>query len=267
MQFNLGPEYTEIVRRDFDEFKGYGENLKISRSHFRRQDECGPNQLLEIGFEKLPVFSEADSAEMCEKMDDHLLQWSDKDEILSILETLFTPEIDKRIVSYFESEYLPTTVKFARTAVNYDDESGRWHCDSGPSKHLILMAYFTPSEPDYNAGTHFLDRATTDRMKEIGYAFCLPEHRVGSDDLAALAYHFDIEFKAHCFIIKPGDAIIFDAPNIMHRGAYPKLSPRYAMVVSLIPSPVDWRTSCQRTEFLYPTSLKDTYPSVDWSLV
>ena len=121
-----------------------------------------------------------------------------------------------------------------------------WHCDGGPTKHLKVLLYLNGSD-EHGGNTRFLDRATTDAFKKIGYVFCDIDHRL--DDLAALAGEHGIAYRPLEAPMRTGEAILFEPANVLHKGVWPTRAPRYLLQICIVPSPMPWRgelTECSQ---------------------
>lgn len=248
--------------------RGYAENYIRATSSFERQNDLQTTDLLTYGYQKIEnVLTPEQCAYYIEQTDGPLTNWVqsvNKRKIIPILEELITAEVDKAIISHFESEYIPTTIGFSRNEAGSDDVSSLWHYDGGPTKHLIMMVYLTDSEEDGSGTTIFVNRETSDAFKERGYAFCKVGER--RDDFGAqqLANHFEVDFKPINLGTRAGDAVIFDARHIMHRGLYPKKLPRYLIATSFVPYFQNWKTGCNVTYFPRQAGPYETYPKFSW---
>jgi hypothetical protein len=256
------------VTTEFETNRGYEESLIKAQAAFARQDLCGPCDLVTFGYQKFEkIFSPERCAELIKSADGPLKNWikkTHKRNIIPILDEIITDEVDKSIVSHFESEYLPTTIGFSRTEAGFDAESARWHYDGGPLKHLVMMIYLTDSEPDGASTTIFVNRETSEKFFECGYAYGPRENRQDDEGIRQLSEMVGIEFKPINLDTKAGDAVLFDARHIMHRGFYPKIGPRYSIALALIPYANNWKEGCDVTFFPREVGHFDSFPQVTW---
>jgi len=233
----------ELIELEYDVRRGYATQYRDARAAFVRPSSVGETDLNgNAGFIRMNVFSRTECAEIRDKIDADLAAGIyDRKYLAALLVRTVTPEIDREIVSYFETEYAPINSGFDRTAP--DDRtrySDGWHCDAGPAKFLRIMAYFT-SSAECGGKTLFSDRATTDAMHRAGYVFCDLGSRV--QDLNPLTDSLGLPRAAVVDLeIEAGDVVIFDASKLLHRRLLPENGPRYLMNTTLIPSMVPMRT-------------------------
>lgn len=255
MEIELIPRAYKEMEQEYDVRRGYGALHRNARRNFQRAFLLGDTELRREGLIQRPVFTAAECQELCGKFAGGLaLRPFDRDLAIALLERIVTPGIDREIISYFESEYLPIHAGFMETPPN--DGLGLtdgWHCDGGPSKVLRIMAYFTASEHE-GANTLFSDRASTARLKEAGYVFCKISYRVF--DLEPITRGLGLERATVLSLdVRAGDVIVFDAPNILHRRLVPKVAPRYVFTTTLVPSMIPWRQVVRAGQL--PMSLED----------
>ena len=258
MEIRLNPDGYKQVYEQYDVGRGYGPQLAAARRNFGRADDNIETELNQSGVIKKSVFSASECDEINARFEAGLCDNFDRAFTVKLLDRIFSTDVDRDIISYFGSEYVPIGADFYEADPSDDlTESDGWHCDEGPSKHLIIGAYFTDSEAD-GAKTLFIDRQTTDDLKAVGYVYCEMRHRIiNIEDLTdALGMERP---KINSLPIKAGDIVIFDAPNILHRRSMPKRAPRHVMFVAIIPSFLSWREVVKYGEF--PLSLEGfTYP-------
>lgn len=239
MGFPFVADGWKKVSREYDFDRNYGAFHDTAQQDFTRRSQIMDCDLVRLGAEKVRVYSEQEAAKIRERIDAGLKDWSDRRQIADILFKVFNPEMDRRIISYFGSEYTPTKVGFN---VHEGDGSlkvsGGWHCDGGPSKHLVIIVYLTPSM-GVTGNTIFSDRATTEKLKDAGYICCrisdrAPDIKPVLDELGLPAFdewHFDLD---------AGEALVFDAPNLMHKGVPPAAGRRYTMAIAVVPNDKHW---------------------------
>ena len=261
-------ETEREIEQIFDEKCGYGAYYEKAKAPFTRSDMCGPCDLLTLGYQKFDnLLAPERCVELIKSTDGPLKNWvqtTHKRKIISILKEIITDDVDKSIISHFGSEYLPTTVGFSRTEAGFDAESARWHYDGGPNKHLVMMIYLTDCEPDGASTTIFANRKTSETFIEIGYAFGPVDKRLDNDGALELAKLNGIEFEPINLNTKAGDAVLFDARHIIHRGFYPKIEPRYTIAASFVPYANNWEEGCDITFFPRQMGHYDSYPAVTW---
>lgn len=263
---NREGEYSVIQNND--ENKGYRAYHEKAKAAFNRHNLTVDCELLSLGYQKFEnVLSAEKCAEYIKGTDSYLNNWTqkiNKRKVIPIIEEIITDGVDKAIISHFKSEYVPTTIEFLRTEPGADTMSSRWHYDVGPDKHLIMMVYLTDSETDGTGTTIFVDRKTSKAFLEGGYAFGPMESRLNDKDARELANSFGEDFEPVNLHTIAGDAVIFDARHIMHRGCYPKKLPRNTITTAFIPYVNDWKTGCAATFFPRQTRLFATFPKVTW---
>jgi len=248
MEIELKPQRYKEVAAHYDVACGYGPQLLAAQKAFGRTDDIIDSELNTNGVVKRSVFSEDECADVRARFDAGLGQEYDRDLTIDICKRIFATDIDKDIISYFESEYFPIGSDFYETpADEIQRESDGWHCDAGPSKHLIMAAYFTPSETD-GANTLFLNRDVTHYMKEAGYVFCNIQHRITHFDALTDAMGLP-RVPVNALEIKAGDVVVFDAPNLLHRRLIPKIAPRRLMMTALTPSLKHWSDVVENSNF------------------
>ncbi len=253
---------------DYDVERGYARAHDEARAAFARLDECAPCPLIERGFQKFEnVLGRERCRELIAATDDGLDDWisnTNKRNTVAVIEEILTPDIDRAIISHFESEYVPTVVNFTRTESRDDGYSSRWHCDGGPSKLLVMIVYLTDSEADGSGTTMFVKRAASQTLFEHGYVFTELGNRLDNDGMAALADELGFDFEPVNLGTRAGDAALFDARHIMHRGYYPTVGARYDISVAFIPFKEDWRSGCAATFFPRMGGPFESYPPVTW---
>ncbi|NQU60256.1 MAG: hypothetical protein HQ512_03920 [Rhodospirillales bacterium] len=258
MEIELKPQRYKEVIAHYDVACGYGPQLLAAQKAFGRAGNIIDTELNAAGVVKRSVFSETECAEINAKFAAGLRQEFDRDVTIQLFKRIFATDIDKDIISYFGSEYFPIGSDFYETPVDETlRESDGWHCDAGPSKHLIMAAYFTPSEADA-ANTIFLNKEITHYMKEAGYVFCNIQHRITHFDVLTDAMSLP-RVPVNALEIKAGDVVVFDAPNLLHRRLIPKIAPRRLMMTALCPSFKPWVEVVENSNFPLPLD-GETFP-------
>jgi SAM-dependent methyltransferase len=257
MQAKLNPGGDARTKALYDDKAGYAKLHFVSQRACRREPDDAESDLIRTGIERLPVLDEAECAKLRTMIDaesdflrSHLFR-------VSLMAKIFVGAVDRRIAGYFGSEYLPLWCRFMRSDPGGEPNvSFSWHCDGGPTKHLKVLLYLNGSD-EHGGNTRFLDRATTDAFKKIGYVFCDIAHRL--DDLAALAGEHGIPYRPLEAPMRTGEAILFEPANVLHKGVWPTRAPRYLLQICIVPSPMPWRDACT----LFPVPRDDH----DWPVV
>jgi len=240
MELQLTPQAYKAVEQEFDVRRGYAKQLIEARRVFQRRAQMKAEALGEAGFIKFAALSGSECPDLCARIREELDGGTDRTLALEILARVFTPEIDREIISYFGSEYAPIEAGFFETRPDEPVEAtDAWHCGAGPSRFLRVMVCLTGSAKDGPA-TLFCERPITAPLKEAGYVYCQLENRVV--DLNSLTDALGLERAVVVEMdVEPGDTIIFDSPGILHRRLLPKHEPRYVMAATLIPTMISWR--------------------------
>ena len=186
----------------------------------------------------------------------------DREMICELLPKILTPEVDRHILSYFQSEYAPIAANFYLDSSETKlCESDGWHCDGGPSRHLVMMVYLTATEAD-GARTLFGDRKMTDFMKQLGYVYCeLRQRQYNLDPLTdALTLP---RLQPFSYDLEPGELILFDAPNVLHKRLLPTTGTRILLALAFVPSVFPWRQIVALGDLPKSiTSEETTYPPI-----
>jgi len=258
VEIKLYPENHKTVYHRYDVERGYGAQLDAARRQFGRPELLRDTDLAGIGVVKRPVFTAAECAEINARFDDGLVGNYDRDYVVALLTRIFESALAGDMISYFQSEFVAIGADFYETEPNERPAvSDGWHCDEGPSKHLIIMAYFTPSEDD-GANTLFTSRAVTDALKDAGYVYCELRHRQLEIDAVTDALRLD-RAPVTALEVRAGDVIVFDAPNILHRRLIPGKAKRRTMTAAIIPSLLPWNEILAHGALPLPLG-GDTYP-------
>ncbi len=252
MGFPYVPDGYTWTCRKYDHDLNYGPYHEHAKAAFTRRAQMVDCELLNFGAEKVHVMPEIHAAHVRQRIDAGLLNWTDKRQIGDILTVAFNPEVDSRLISFFESEYVPTQIGFGiHKGTGALAESGGWHCDSGPTKHLVMILYLTPSE-GAAGNTVFANKEITKPLIDAGYIACKVEDRL--DDITPVLDDLSLEpFEEVHFDMHPGEALIFEAGALMHKGVPPVHEARYTMVLALVPSTQHWMEAIRSTPFPLPT--------------
>ena len=155
------------------------------------------------------------------------------------LETLLTPSVADAIRSQLESEFMVYWWSATRTLKGTPStRSMLWHCDTGPTRHLKLLVYL--EDAAFSGGnTHFVDRGTSDRLRDAGYTFGRIKRRRA--DLAPLAHRLGVAQQIIEFPLRAGQGLLFEPTRTLHRGIVPNRHDRHVVTLCILPSPAPWR--------------------------
>lgn len=248
----LDPGRVGRAMRRFDRDCGYERFHAHCRDRLRREVPAVETALEARGFEHLRVWTEAEAARVLTRVRDDFdadgfrrnadrvrsYRIDDAGFVRQLLESVFTPEVDARILRFFRSEYFMHWFVVTRTEPrpNENFNSFLWHCDRGPSAHLKLLVYLNGYE-EHRGSTHFLDLAATRDFAPSGYLFGAVADR--REELPSLAS--GVDYRPHRWCARAGEAALFQPRNVLHRGVMPSHAARYVLAICLLPSPVPWR--------------------------
>ena len=252
----LDPERSQAVRRTFDETSHYAAWSAYCRAHMARPVGASPSdELPQHGFEILPVLTAAEAATAKATILAHgsmtraskrdvdysdVMQFDDCAFLLSILERIFSPAMDARLVAHFHSEYFVYSFAVIRTVpAAIARRSFLWHSDRGP-KDFLRLNLFLDATMEHGSTTEFVDRRGSAALERLGYTFGPNSRRVAN--LEPLARRTGIEVRPVHPDVKAGEALLFEAANVLHRGILPHRGARHVLSMMLIPSPVPWKT-------------------------
>ena len=153
---------------------------------------------------------------------------------------------DEQIRQYFSCDYAPISLSVVRVQPNEDNVSMRWHCDSGPTRHLKMLVYLNETD----GATGVIERMDTDLFFRAGYAYCGLEQRLGDDGTREFALKQEIPFYPTFVTPPPGQAILFEPALVMHRGKAPTEEERVMLQIILVPEMRLWR---DHFDSLWPT--------------
>lgn len=162
---------------------------------------------------------------------------------LDLLPAIIDAEAEAMVEAYLGSFFRIDHCALYRTRrTNEPLVSFRWHRDVASMGQVHIMLYLTPSG-DGRGATEFIPLADTRRMAEIGYSFVNPDQREAElDDVRGLAGPRPEVFRPS---LDPGDAVVFGAPRILHRGVQPAEGFRDVLLLVLLPSTVPWRVEIE----------------------
>jgi hypothetical protein len=255
----LDPQRVERIYREFDINRGYGHYHNICQKRFSRKKLISLNSLLqEQGFEYVTILSRAQSLDLIQSIQaSHPVSFikkdtknlagyhlSDRNLIKKILSLILTNDVDKRLISFFKSEYLIHWLIFSVTpqAEEQASVSFRWHCDSGPTAHLKLIVYLNSTE-EHGGNTEFITLTETKDVAANGYLFGWNKAR--SSDIRYLSKIAGHEIHSHQKKMNAGEGVLFQPSTVLHRGVSPTLGARYAITLCLLPSPIHWQQALE----------------------
>lgn len=250
---------AQRVYREYDTVRRYGEYHKHCQACFTREMEAAPGtDLQQRGFEYFTLLDEAAAKPWCNELQEnhvsglikkdskHLegFHVTDRSWVAQLLALTLTGPVDRRIVEYFNSEYLLHWVTFSvtRQANEQESVSFRWHCDKGPSAHLKLIAYLNPSA-EHGGNTEFIDLAGSEAVARRGYLFGRSKSR--SSDIQYLSRIAGRELTAQASPLRAGQSVLFQPARALHRGLSPDRGDRLVMTLCILPSPVHWKLAWQ----------------------
>ena len=167
-----------------------------------------------------------------------------RQDLSALLRDVFSPTRTAMIENYMGCHFRVVQCQLYRTQTSVSPHiSFRWHRDMEPMAQIHIMLYLTPSGP-HDPGTEFLTLEGTRRMASYGYAFPQFSERImdlrdAVPDRLPLPKILRPELKA-------GDATVFGAPRILHRGLDGAGGKRDVMLINLLPSLVDWEADILR---------------------
>ena len=152
----------------------------------------------------------------------------------AVMDKIFSVPLTDAIEAYLGCHFRIDSSLLYRTHCVADRTiSFLWHRDIAPLAQVHIMVYLTPGGSEY-ASTHFLDLDQTRRAAQAGYSYTKLKTRI--DDIT--------EFVEDADVLKidmaPGDAVVFAAPRVLHRGWLPTGEPRDVLLFVLQPSLVPW---------------------------
>ena len=144
---------------------------------------------------------------------------------------------DEQIRQYFCCDYAPISLNVVRTPPGEDTVSMRWHCDSGPSRHLKMLVYLNETD----GATGVISRGESDLFSRAGYIFCGLKQRRGDNFLRHFASENAIPFHPAHITPLPGHALLLEPSLVLHRGIAPTQGERVMLQIILVPEMKLWR--------------------------
>jgi hypothetical protein len=244
-EYKLIPENYKNVIRVYDKNEGYELLNKRSSNVFERSIINTP-----LCDEHKYILPSQLPAELCQALitifDDNPAALNDPEVLKKVLPFVLNEKIDEHLRSYFNSEYCIFWWSVSKVEQEEDHRLyfRKWHCDSGPSKHLKVITYLNGYEK-HKSDTYFLNKETTDTLKSIGYIFNLIDDRI--TDISPLCQHFDVDFKPKGVQAGRGDSVIFNPFELAHVAIPPQGSvARYSLTLCLLPSELSWQTVSEK---------------------
>jgi|GEM_PF-1572325 len=245
--------YEELVK-EWDDDLGYGDYAETCRAAFTRS----PGQadvFLKNGFERFQLLAprkiesllsiikkaETDPRTFDDRGEGLGVIYLTRPEIVrTVLGTILNATVDQKMTAFFKSEYRVLWFSVQKVASHEaENVSFKWHKDLGPSRHLKLILYLSDTA-ETGGRTDFIDRTTTQKLRHAGYDFVEVGQR--ASDLHPFAAQSGIDLTVHDDPFTAGEAVIFQPPEVLHRGVMPTLAPRYTITLCLAPHTESWMT-------------------------
>jgi hypothetical protein len=241
-KYILRPNAVNVLKDIYEDENQYGRLADNAEKKFTLKNECINTSL---STEHLKVIPEFLDPNICRSVIDEFIndpKGTEHPSVLSaLLPAIITEDIDREIISYFQSEYC--IFWWSIYEVDSEMESTgyftKWHCDSGPQNQLKLIVYLNGYE-EHHSYTGFLNKSSTDELKNVGYIYNDINNRV--TDLSELCKHYKIDFTPNLVKPRAGDCLIFNPSKIAHKAFTPKEGhKRYALNLCLVQSETGWQ--------------------------
>jgi len=165
-------------------------------------------------------------------------------QLTELLPEILNAEVTAMIEAYLGCHFRAVHCQLYRTETGGEPHvSFLWHRDMEPMAQLHIMVYLTHSHPG-DPGTEFLSLTDTRRMAENGYAFPHFTDRIA--DLAEVLPDGEAAPEILHPRLEAGDATLFAAPRILHRGLDGTGGKRDVFLINLLPSLVPWQNDLAR---------------------
>ena len=238
--FYLVPDAQHTMRNLYEQKYGYAELNNVCRAMFTR-----PEVLRETEFNgKLhQLLKGVLPPDLCEifikqaKQDPAAMYHSNL--MTSLLPLILTDEIDSLLCSYFRSEYTMFWYSYLETDSDVDSCSNLWHCDGTPENYVKILIYLNKYE-DHLGNTKFMEKTSTDQLKDVGYIYGSLEARTDNLDALARAKNLTLD-EVMYEDIEAGDGLLFNPTKIAHRGKIPVTGSRHILQLCFLPSPYHWQ--------------------------
>lgn len=268
--FGRGNLSAEVCR-EFDRRRGYARHHAVCRAALERPIPSGPDAgWTERGYavdrvvpgdqcDALRLRIDAASVPLHREGPSEIRRIGDSALQREVLELTLTPEIDRRLLQFFESEYVPYFCVYNVTPAGAAAQrSFRWHCDQGPSATAKLLVNLT-SASETGGSTLVIDREQTRGFDRAGIVFQGQDER--REDLTDLARQHGLAFEPRPIALEAGEALCFLPRHVMHRGMPPPHGARRMLSIVFLPSPVPWREAVNELDADPPAELGD----LDWA--
>lgn len=244
-QYKLVPDSYLNVSHDYDVVAGYSplheESRKLSK-HLQIQPDP------EFSSSHYRLYKGAIKQEEVDFFNEHF-ETLDKFQldasVAEIIQKILTPEIDTAIKAYFQSNYaiLWYSANSWKSELDPSQYATKWHCDEGPTRHLKTITYLDNTQ-DHGSSTQIMDLATTQRLKEIGYAYC--DIRDRAYDISDLLEQENIVPEQTEVEFTAGDTLLFNPVSLLHKAKQPESGKTRRMFnLCIVPSPLPWEQVIQ----------------------
>lgn len=254
----LTPGFLAWVKERFESRYNYGQFLEEAQSLSRIVDDGAAGGLRQSGYQVVQAMApeaarkwhDAIHKETSIKPNHKRFKVSSieinrrRETMLGFAEDLITEELEHLITQFFQSHFYIMFMHFNRVipfdhADDVEDVSFKWHVDADVPEAYLKFLFMLNGFEEHEGGTSFLDKETTARLDEVGYARCGGRHRV--EDLAPLCRHYDIPFEPEFVKPNAGQGVLFQPINVLHKGMAPAKGPRVGGQIAFIPHPRPWR--------------------------
>jgi hypothetical protein len=247
---------------------------KLARAIFLHQNNGQkthqPSELRRKGYEVFPqIISQEDVKKLRSLLDNHLFQRSTDEEarisqaysqtfggentlrhaqipafekkaVMQIVHKILSSDLGTKTTGLFESHFSLSRYMLNRVLpTTQPSGSFRWHRDLAPLAQLHIMIYLTDTGENGEGGqTEFLNRTATRELENVGYSFPKWTERVNHiDEISGGQLYASEVVRPH---LRPGDAIAFQACQVLHKGVAPQKDPRDTLTIILLPSLNPW---------------------------
>ncbi len=203
-----------------------------------------PSQLTKVGYQELDITPLLYLLEFEKRLDTNT--YVPASELLDtpvyvpslhyLYHTVFGREISGLFHQYFQSEFAPVFCSMLKMGPmgQVVDESFCWHVDIGPGCHLELIIFLND---DHDGATAVMSREDSRKFIDAGY---LEQERLFHlDDFAS---EHGISYKPYKVQPKAGSGLIFEPPNVLHKGMYPTFGERRVFQIGIIPWGKPWES-------------------------
>ncbi|MFT5162860.1 MAG: hypothetical protein ACI9FJ_001440 [Alteromonadaceae bacterium] len=238
--YQLIPKAHQALNYFFETKHRYSELNKVCQQRFERHDRVHKSEFEHTHQQRLKHVIPAD---LC----DYFIKEAKKsreaiyhpDFINSLLPLILSDDIDAQLCSYFNSEYTLLWFTYTTEDQQAGQQNGHWQCDKGPEKQLTMQIFLNGYE-QHQGNTRFVDKATTDRLKEVGYIFA--DIEANPTDIGPLCDLNGINLTPLMHEnIKTGDALLFNPNQVAYSHKSPELTSQHVLQLCFIPSPYPWK--------------------------